>query len=178
MFQTEHEFTLPMGYLDEDGTLAPRRVMRLATAADEILPLRDPRVQQNPAYLTVILLSRVVTRLGPPSGTSRRRRSRACSRPTWRTCRTSTTRSTAWTAARRRVTCPECAHEFEVERPCGGIVNGYPLDQLHRGGSVHRLPLPLARRRRSSDSSTPTAAAGLQEISAINQRVNDSAEDG
>jgi len=64
MFQTEHEFTLPMGYLDKEGTLHREGVMRLATAADEILPLRDPRVQKNAAYLTVILLSRVVTRLG------------------------------------------------------------------------------------------------------------------
>jgi hypothetical protein len=64
MFQTEVEFTLPLGYLDADGTLHRDGVMRLATAADEILPLKDPRVQQNPAYLIVILLSRVVTRLG------------------------------------------------------------------------------------------------------------------
>src|ERR671911_167269 len=64
MFQTEYEFTLPFGYLDEDGTLHRDGVMRLATAADEILPLKDPRVQQNPAYLTVIVLARVITRLG------------------------------------------------------------------------------------------------------------------
>jgi hypothetical protein len=64
MFQTEHEFTLPFGFVDEDGTLHRDGVMRLATAADEIEPLRDARVQKNPAYLTVILLSRVVTRLG------------------------------------------------------------------------------------------------------------------
>ena len=64
MFQTEHEFTLPMGYLDKDGTLHRDGTMRLATAADEILPLKDPRVQKNTAYLAVILLSRVVTRLG------------------------------------------------------------------------------------------------------------------
>lgn len=63
MFQTEFEFTLPCGYLDEDGTLHRSGVMRRATAADEILPLKDPRVQKNPAYLVVILLSRVVTRL-------------------------------------------------------------------------------------------------------------------
>ena len=63
MLTTEHEFTLPMGYLDAEGTLHRRGVMRLATAADEILPLKDPRVQRNPAYLAVILLSRVVTRL-------------------------------------------------------------------------------------------------------------------
>jgi hypothetical protein len=64
MFQTEYEFTLPLGYADEEGSLHRQGVMRLATAADEILPLRDPRVQSNEAYLIVILLSRVVTRLG------------------------------------------------------------------------------------------------------------------
>lgn len=64
MFQTEFEFTLPCGYLDEDGTLHKDGVMRRATAADEILPLRDPRVLKNEAYVVVILLSRVITRLG------------------------------------------------------------------------------------------------------------------
>jgi hypothetical protein len=63
MFQTEYEFTLPCGYLDDDGTLHRHGVMRRATAADEILPLKDPRVQKNPAYLVVILLSRVITHL-------------------------------------------------------------------------------------------------------------------
>jgi hypothetical protein len=64
MFQTEFEFTLPCGYLDEYGTLHKDGVMRRATAADEILPLRDPRVLKNDAYVVIILLSRVVTRLG------------------------------------------------------------------------------------------------------------------
>jgi hypothetical protein len=64
MFQTEYEFRLPMGFLDEQGDLHRDGVMRLATAADEILPLRDPRVQNNQAYLIVVLFSRVVTRLG------------------------------------------------------------------------------------------------------------------
>jgi hypothetical protein len=64
MFQTEFEFSLPCGFLDEDGTLHKEGVMRRATAADEILPLKDPRVVKNEAYVIVILLSRVVTRLG------------------------------------------------------------------------------------------------------------------
>lgn len=55
-FQTEFEFELPRGYVDQNGEVHKRGVMRLATAADEIMPLRDPRVQQNPGYLTVILL--------------------------------------------------------------------------------------------------------------------------
>jgi hypothetical protein len=63
MLQTERDFTLPMGYLDQDATLRRIGTMRLATAADEILPLRDSRVVQNQAYLIVILLSRVITRI-------------------------------------------------------------------------------------------------------------------
>ena len=63
-FVTDFPFTLPVGYKDPSGALFRDGVMRRATAADEILPLRDPRVVQNPGYLTVILLSRVVTSLG------------------------------------------------------------------------------------------------------------------
>ena len=62
--QTEFEFELPKGYVDQNGDLHKKGVMRLATAADEILPLRDPKVQQNGGYLTIILLARVVTKLG------------------------------------------------------------------------------------------------------------------
>lgn len=64
ILKTETEFVLPLGYLDAEGTLHREGVMRLATAADEILPLREPAVQKNPAYLTVVVLSRVVTKLG------------------------------------------------------------------------------------------------------------------
>lgn len=62
--QTEFEFELPKGYVDANGDLHRKGTMRLATAADEILPLRDPRVQQNSSYLSIILLSRVITKLG------------------------------------------------------------------------------------------------------------------
>ena len=64
MLQTEFPFRLPRGYVDGDGSLHQEGVMRLATAQDEVLPLKDPRVQANPGYLVIILLSRVVTRLG------------------------------------------------------------------------------------------------------------------
>ena len=62
--QTEFEFTLPRGYIDEKGTLHRKGIMRLATAKDEILPLQDPRLQKNRAYMIVLLLARVITRLG------------------------------------------------------------------------------------------------------------------
>lgn len=64
MLQTEFEFALPRGYVDARGTLHRKGTMRLATALDEIEPLQDPRVRANEAYLTVLLLSRVITRLG------------------------------------------------------------------------------------------------------------------
>lgn len=63
-FQTEFQFTLPKGYVDKDGNLHREGVMRLATAKDEIAPLQDYRVQANRAYLVIILLSRVITKLG------------------------------------------------------------------------------------------------------------------
>jgi hypothetical protein len=62
--RTEYQFTLPCGFVDERGDLHRGGVMRLATALDEIQPLRDVRVQSNQAYLPVLLLSRVITRLG------------------------------------------------------------------------------------------------------------------
>jgi hypothetical protein len=62
--QTEFPFTLPRGFLDAEGNLHREGVMRLATAYDEIAPMKDPRVQSNPGYLVIILLSRVITRLG------------------------------------------------------------------------------------------------------------------
>lgn len=62
--QTEFAFTLPRGYLDAEGALHRDGVMRLATAYDEVAPMKDPRVQANPGYLVIILLSRVILRLG------------------------------------------------------------------------------------------------------------------
>lgn len=62
--QIEFPFTLPRGYVDESGRVHRQGVMRLATAMDEIVPLRDPRVRANQAYLTIVLLTRVITRLG------------------------------------------------------------------------------------------------------------------
>ena len=62
--QTEFAFTLPRGYVDSDGDVHTSGVMRLSTAFDEIAPMKDPRVQSNPGYLVIILLARVITKLG------------------------------------------------------------------------------------------------------------------
>ncbi len=62
--QTEFEFELPLGYMDPQGTLHKNGTMRLATAMDEIIPLNDVRVKNNEAYMVIVLLARVVTKLG------------------------------------------------------------------------------------------------------------------
>lgn len=64
MLQTEFSFTLPLGYVDAEGNMHKDGVMRLATAFDEIAPLKDSRVRSNQGYLLIILLSRVITKLG------------------------------------------------------------------------------------------------------------------
>jgi len=64
LLRTDVEFTLPLGYVDEAGHIHRSGVMRLATALDEVQPLQDARVQSNQAYVSILLLSRVVTRLG------------------------------------------------------------------------------------------------------------------
>ncbi len=70
--QTEFEFELPKGYVDANGDLHKKGIIRLATAADEILPMRDPKVQQNPSYLSIVLLARVITKLGSLSNINTR----------------------------------------------------------------------------------------------------------
>jgi hypothetical protein len=64
MLQTEFEFALPKGYLDSEGNVHRIGLMRLAKAMDEIAPMKDPRVKSNPAYATIIILARVISRLG------------------------------------------------------------------------------------------------------------------
>lgn len=114
-FQTEFEFTLPKGYVDGEGSLHRTGVMRLATAADEILPQKDPRVQQNPAYLVVILLSRVITKLGDLTSISPKTveglfsSDLAFLQDFYQTVNRNG-------AATMKVSCPKCEHQFDVEK--------------------------------------------------------------
>lgn len=120
MFQTEYEFTLPKGYIDENGDLHRQGVMRLATAADEILPMKDPRVQSNPAYLSVIILARVVTRLGQlPAINTRIIENLFSSDLAYLQSLYNRINGTGGAAI--KLACPKCEHEFEVEvDPQGG----------------------------------------------------------
>ena len=112
--QTEFEFTLPRGYVDKDGNLHRQGTMRLATAMDEIAPQRDPRVNANEAYLAIILLSRVITKLGNlpivNTGVIEKLFSAdfAYLQDFYRRINGDGTDKIA-------ATCPECKHKFEVQ---------------------------------------------------------------
>ena len=111
---TEFPFTLPRGYVDDAGAVHREGVMRLATARDEIMPLRDPRVRDNEAYLTVLLLSRVVTKLGdleqitPGVVEGMFATDLSFLQDHYRRINTEGT-------PRAAVRCPSCEHGFEVE---------------------------------------------------------------
>jgi hypothetical protein len=121
--QTEFAFELPLGYLDEDGDRHRRGVMRLATARDEILPLRDPRVRDNEAYLTVLLLSRVVTQLGT-LGTVTPAVIEGLFASDLAFLQDLYSRVNQEGHARVAAACPHCKHEFEVDLAGDGL-GGY-----------------------------------------------------
>jgi hypothetical protein len=119
MIQTEYDFTLPIGYQDDSGTLHRDGVMRLATAADEITPLRDARVQANPAYLIVILLSRVITKLGGVEQINPKiiESLYAADLAYLQNLYNEINRVEE---DRIRTTCPQCQHVYELEKPIMG----------------------------------------------------------
>lgn len=112
--RTEYPFVLPRGYVDPSGTVHRAGVMRVATARDELVPLRDDRVRENPAYLTVVLLGRVVTRLGSVTDVHAGiiedlfASDVAFLQDLYR-------RVNSEGHTRAAVTCPECRHGFEVD---------------------------------------------------------------
>ena len=112
--KTEYEFTLPDGYTDSKGVVHRDGVMRRATALDEIAPLRDPRVKSNQAYLTIVLLTRVISKLGDLVEVNTNvvenlfTSDVAYLQDFYR-------RINSNGNTRQTVTCPECNHEFQVE---------------------------------------------------------------
>lgn len=112
--RTEFDFVLPRGYVDGSGTVHRAGVMRLATARDELVPLRDDRVRENPAYLSVVLLARVITRIGSITDVHAGMvedffaSDLAFLQDLYR-------RVNAEGHTRAAVTCPGCGHEFGVD---------------------------------------------------------------
>jgi len=112
--QTEFEFTLPRGYVDNQGNLHRHGTMRLATAMDEIAPLRDPRVAANQAYLSVILLARVVTKLGNISDVNTSIIEKLFSAD-FAFLQDFYRRINEDGTSKLATTCPQCSHKFEVD---------------------------------------------------------------
>ena len=119
MLQTEFDFVLPKGFIDDNGNVFRDGTMRMATALDEITPLRDPRVRNNEAYLVVILLSQVITRIGNINKVTPNMVERlfaadiAYLQDMYRQINDVSVRKvTLW--------CPNCGHEFEEEIPLLG----------------------------------------------------------
>jgi hypothetical protein len=117
---TEFRFVLPRGFVDRSGQLHRDGVMRLATARDELVPLLDDRVRENPAYLTVVLLARVVTELGTLADVNARvieglfATDLAFLQDLYRRINTEG-------HTRARVVCPACQHEMTVDLAGGRL---------------------------------------------------------
>jgi hypothetical protein len=112
--KTEYAFQLPRGFVDAHGAVHRDGTMRLATARDEIEPLRDAAVRQNEAYLTVLLLARVVTRIGDVTEVTPDVIERLYAADFDHLQRLYERLNTNGEVV-GSVKCPECAHEFEVD---------------------------------------------------------------
>jgi hypothetical protein len=120
--RTEFDFVLPRGYVDAEGVVHRKGTMRLATARDELLPLYDGRVKERPEYLSVVLLARVVTRLGDVQVTDwviehLFASDLAFLQDLYR-------RINAEGHTRAALSCPECQQSFTVDLSGGGGLGG------------------------------------------------------
>ena len=121
-FKTEFPFRLPRGYVDKDGNLHREGVMRLATARDEILPLQDYRVQSNRAYLVIVLLSRVITKLGDYTGISVDTVENLFSTDLAYLQEFYRKINEEGGAPKHHVTCPKCQHEMDIDMVTGAVL--------------------------------------------------------
>lgn len=120
--KTEHRFRLPRGYVDGEGTIHRDGVMRLATARDEILPLSDYRVQSNRAYLVIVLLSRVVTKLGDIERINVDIIENLFSTDLAYLQEFYRKINEEQGTPKHHVACPKCAHEFDIDMATGVIL--------------------------------------------------------
>jgi hypothetical protein len=132
-FKTQFPFRLPRGYVDEGGNVHQNGVMRLATARDEILPLQDYRVQSNRAYLVIVLLSRVVTKLGEHERINVDMIENLFSTDLAYLQEFYRKINEEGGAPKHHVVCPKCSHEMDVD-----VVSGVLLTET--GGSGQSGP--------------------------------------
>lgn len=145
--QTEFEFTLPQGYVDDNGTLHKQGKMRLANAADEIKPLEDPRVQSNSSYLTIILLARVVTELGDLDKVNKTVIEDLFVKDL-EYLQNLYARINHQGSNTVGTVCPDCGHEFEVDASTGAVPDS---DGEEHGGSE----IPASQPAMGDESGNP-----------------------
>ena len=121
-FKTEFPFTLPKGYIDSEGKLHRNGVMRLATAKDEIVPLQDYRVQSNRAYLVIVLLSRVITKLGELAVVDTEVIENLFSTDLAYLQEFYRKINEEQGTPKHHVACPKCAHEFDIDMATGALI--------------------------------------------------------
>ena len=121
-FKTQYSFRLPRGYVDEEGNVHRDGVMRLATARDEILPLQDYRVQSNRAYLVIVLLSRVITKLGEHSSISVDMIENLFSTDLAYLQEFYRKINEEGGAPKHHIQCPKCQHEMDVDMVTGSLI--------------------------------------------------------
>ena len=121
-FKTSFPFRLPRGYVDEDGNVHRDGVMRLATARDEILPLQDYRVQSNRAYLVIVLLSRVISKLGEHSHVTVDMVENLFSTDLAYLQEFYRKINEEGGTPKHKVTCPKCNHEMDVDMVTGAVI--------------------------------------------------------
>jgi len=121
-FKTQFSFRLPRGYVDEEGNVHKEGVMRLATARDEILPLQDYRVQSNRAYLVIVLLSRVITKLGEDEHISVDMIENLFSTDLAYLQEFYRKINEEGGTPKHHVTCPKCQHEMDVDMVTGALI--------------------------------------------------------
>jgi len=121
-FKTEFRFRLPRGYVDGQGNVHRDGVMRLATARDEIIPLQDYRVQSNRAYLVIILLSRVISKLGDLERVSVDTIENLFSTDLAYLQEFYRKINEEQGTPKHHVACPKCAHEFDIDMATGAVL--------------------------------------------------------
>jgi hypothetical protein len=121
-FKTQFQFRLPRGYVDEQGEVHRDGVMRLATARDEILPLQDYRVQANRAYLVIVLLSRVITKIGEVSFITADIVENLFSTDLAYLQEFYRKINEEGGAPKHHIVCPKCAHEMDVDMVTGALI--------------------------------------------------------
>ena len=123
-FKTEFQFKLPRGYVDNAGNVHREGTMRLATARDEIIPLQDYRVQANRAYLVIVLLSRVITRLGDTKYIDADMIEGLFSTDLAYLQEFYRKINEEGGAPKHHVVCPKCANEMDVDMVTGALITG------------------------------------------------------